>query len=165
MWTVSTIYFFPMVQWSKQHLWGQYPSLTDNTVTKGGHRGLRRNGWCRNPFRQWTASELNLLFLWCGNYSCTGIPLSWKLQPYDNSWHQVPVYAPTMIFLKKTVYWLHLAFEICLLFFHLTTHKTNSVPFWLLINTLDSPLSDFYPFITTSDCLSRIWIPSPLTVS
>lgn len=123
MWTV-TISFFPMVQWSKHHLWRQHPSLTfltDSTVTKGGHReGSWEGMGGENPFMPWTPSELSLLFLWCGNYSCTGIPLSWKLQPYDNFLTLGTSKCSLWTFFEKTAYWLYHTIGICLLFFRLT---------------------------------------------
>lgn len=61
-----------------------------------------------------------------------------------------------MLSFKKTVYWWHLAFGICLLFFHQTTQTEIWFQFWLLINIFDFFPSDSYLFIPNSYCLSRI---------
>ena len=46
--------------------------------------------------------------------------------------------------------------RICLFFFHLTQPQKNWFRFWLLINIFDFFPLNFYPSISTSDCLSRI---------
>lgn len=72
------------------------------------------DGWCRNPFMQGTVSELTILLL------CTGIPLSWKLQPYDNFLTLGTSKCSLWTFFEKTAYWLYHTIGICLLFFRLT---------------------------------------------